>query len=176
MSPPFDVLLRLAPWVIAVVVLLAAARLLRRRTGTPSRLAERYPAVEPAHGTRLRRERVVFGTGYFAMGRARIGADAERLHVRVTSPAREVGTFSVPLDEIVATPDRYPWMALTPDAVRLAFAREPGLPLMVFPHAFERLAEASGGRLRLERAVDDSLVDGGRDTPGRHGMPSPFRR
>jgi hypothetical protein len=97
-------------------------------------------------------DRAVFGRGYFSMAWVRIGADRERLHVRVMSSFQGGGSFSVPLDEVTATPDRYGWMVVTPETVRLRFARAPEELMMILPGDFTRLVEASGGRLRLEAA------------------------
>lgn len=145
-----DVLLPFVPWLLAGLAMVSVSLFLRTRKGTPNRLAERYPAVEPAQGTSLRRELAMFGYGYFGMARVKLGADAERLHLRVTSSHQGIGSFSVPLDEITAAPDRYPWMILAPDTIRLRFAREPEAIVMVPRRAFRRLAESSGGRLRVE--------------------------
>jgi hypothetical protein len=65
-----------------------------------------------------------------------------------------IGSFSVPLEEITAVRDRYPWMILTPDTIRLCLARDPEEVLMIFPRAFRQIAESSGGRVRLEGAAD----------------------
>jgi hypothetical protein len=138
----------LFPIVLAFMLLTLLLRFARKRG--PSRLVELYPAVAPAPGTRIRMDRGVFGRGYFSMAWMRIGADQERLHVHVVSSFQGGGSFSVPLDEVTATPDRYGWMVLTPETVRLRFARAPEELMMIFPGDFARLVEASGGRLRLE--------------------------
>jgi hypothetical protein len=146
-----SVLLPFAPWVLAGLAMISVSLFLRfGRKGMANRLAEIYPRKEPAPGTRFRRERAVIGRGYFSMARVKIGADAERLHVYVMNSFQGVDSFSVPLDEIVARPDRYPWMVLSPDTIRLHLARAPEAVLMVFPGNLRRLAEASGGRLRIE--------------------------
>ncbi len=64
--------------------------------------------------TPMRMDRAIFGRGYFSMAWVRIGADRERLHVRVLNSLQGGGSFSVPLDDVSATPDRYGWMALMP--------------------------------------------------------------
>jgi hypothetical protein len=161
-----DALLPFVPWLLAGLAMVSVSLFLRRRKGTPKRLAERYPAVEPAHGTRLRRELAMFGYGYFSMARVRLGADAERLHVRVTSSSQGIGSFSVPLGEITTALDRYPWMILAPDTIRLRFAREPEAIVMVPRKAFRQLAESSGGRLRVEGIAE----------PGAHTAASVFSR
>jgi hypothetical protein len=146
----------LRPFVPLLPVLIPiwiAVLLLRfRRGGTPGRLAALYPAVAPAPGTRLRLERVVFGRGYGSMAWVRIGADRERLHVRIVTSMQGGGRFSVPHEEVTTSPDRYGWMILAPDVVRLRFARAPELVLLVWRRQLERLAEASGGRLSLAAA------------------------
>jgi hypothetical protein len=140
----------LLPFVLAMMVLTLVLRF--ARNGAPNRLAEVYHAVEPVQGTRLRLERAVFGRWYFSMAWVKIGADRERLHVRVMTSHQGAGSFSVPLDQVTATPDRYGWMILAPDTVRLCFLRAPEALMRVFPGDFLKLAEASGGRLRLEPA------------------------
>jgi hypothetical protein len=137
------------------------------RKGGPSRLAELYPAVEPAPGTPVRMDRAIFGRGYFSIGWVRIGADCERLHVRVLNSLQGGGSFSAPLDDVSATPDRYGWMILAPNTVWLRFARAPEALMMIFPGDFARLAEASGGRLRLQAAPAGMHYPV--DTPGGAG-------
>jgi hypothetical protein len=160
MGPPPDVLLPFAPWLVAVIAMIALTLSFRfGRKGSPNRLGERYPAVEPAPGTRLRRERAVFGRGYFSTARVKIGADAQRLHVRVTSSFQGIGSFSMPLDEITAEPDRYPWILLSPDTIRLRFAREPETVLMIFPKA---LQAARGVEWRAPARRGNGEPDGAR--------------
>ena len=123
---------------------------LRVRAGdSPARLAELYPAVDPARGTRRTRERAVFGRGYFSMCWVKIGADHAHLHVEILNSLRGTGSFSVPLAEVTAMPDRYGWMILAPDVVRLRLARAPEVVLLVWAKTFYRLTEASTERLRL---------------------------
>jgi hypothetical protein len=142
---PFAALL---PFALAAIAITVGLRFLRK--GGPSRLAELYPAVAPAPETRIRTDRAVFGRGYFSMAWVSIGADHERLHVRLLSSFQGRGAFSIPLDDVTATPDRYGWMILRPDTVRLRFARAPEELMMIFPGDFARLTEASAGRLRLQ--------------------------
>jgi hypothetical protein len=144
---PFAALL---PFALVMIALTVVMRVVRKRG--PNRLAELYPAVAPAPETRIRTDRAAFGRGYFSMAWVRIGADRECLHVRLLSSFQGRGAFSIPLDDVTATPDRYGWMVLTPDMVRLRFARAPEELMMIFPADFGRLAEASGGRLRLDAA------------------------
>jgi hypothetical protein len=138
---------------VMLAFMLLTVRLRFARKGGPSRLLELYPAVAPAPGTRIRMDRAMFGRGYFSMAWVRIGADHERLHIRVVSSFQRGRSFSVPLEEVTVTPDRYGWMVLAPDTVRLRFARAPAELMMIFPGDFAKLAEASGGRLRLEAAL-----------------------
>jgi hypothetical protein len=86
----------------------------------------------------------------------RIGVDREHLHVRVGTSWQGVGAFSVPLRDITAIPDRYGWMVLSPDTVRLRLARAPEEVVMLFRLDFEKLAEASGGMLQLETAAAEA--------------------
>jgi hypothetical protein len=141
----------LLPWATVALLPIALTIAMRFvRNGAPGRLARIYPAVSPTPGTRLRRERGVFGRGYFSMARVRIGVDREHLHVRAATSWQGVGAFSIPLRDIAAVPDRYGWMVLSPDTVRLRLTRAPEEVVMLFRRDFEKLAEASGGRLALE--------------------------
>ena len=139
------------PFAFATIALTVSLRFVRK--GGPSRLAELYPAVAPAPDTHIRTDRAMFGRGYFSMAWVSIGVDQERLHVRLLSSFQGRGAFSIPLGDVTATPDRYGWMILTPDTVRLRFARAPGELMMIFPGDFARLTEASGGRLRLAQTT-----------------------
>ncbi len=138
---------------VAPIPLLAiglAIGMRRVRSGGPMRLAKLYPPVVPQTGSKPWRDRAVFGRGFFAMAWMRIGVDERHLHVRVSSSWQGTGAFSVPLEDITASPDRYGWMVLAPDTVRLRFARAPQELMMVFRRDFEKLAQASQGRLQLQ--------------------------
>lgn len=136
------------PFAIVMVVFTLVLRFARKRA--PSQLAELYPRREPAPGTRLRIDRAIFGRGYFSMAWVKIGADHDHLHVSTIGSYQGLGSFSVPLEDVTATPDRYGWMILAPQVVRLSFGRAPEAVMMVWPRDWAKLAQASGGRLRLE--------------------------
>jgi hypothetical protein len=148
-----------ASFALLPIALVVAMRFVRN--GGPGRIATIYPAVSPTPGTRLRRERGLFGRGYFSMARMRVGADQEHLHVRVGTSWQGVGAFSVPLQDITAVPDRYGWMVLSPDTVRLRLTRAPEEVVMLFRRDFEKLAEASGGKLALVTGGAPPCVAGG---------------
>jgi hypothetical protein len=138
---------------LVFVVLPAFALLLRALLMGPGprsaqRLRELYPAAPAAPGARWTYRRVVFGNGP-RMTWVRLTADHAYLHVSVVGGLRARRGFSVPLADVSATPARFPLMVLAPDVVRLSFARDPSLPVILWPHVFRRLVEASGGRLRL---------------------------
>jgi hypothetical protein len=135
----------IVPFAIAFVLL---ALLVTRRRTSGQRLHQLYPAVPAAPGSRLMYERVVFGNGP-SMTWVRLTADHAYLHVSVAGLFNSTPAFSVPLADVSAAPNRFPLMILAPDVIKLSFARDPGLPILVWPHVFDRLTEASGGRLRL---------------------------
>ncbi len=111
-------------------------------------LHEIYRRVEPAPGTRLTLERVVFGRGP-RMTWVKIGADPCYLHVKLFHTLRFRDGFSVPLSEITAEPDRFPLMILAPDVVRLDLAGDRSRPMLVWYPLFERLSAATKGSLKL---------------------------
>ena len=132
--------------VAAGFVLYAVVGNLRQPGAGP--LHDAYRWVEPAPGTRLTLERVVFGRGP-RMTFVKIGADHRYLHVKLVYSPRFRGGFSVPLNEITADADRFPLMVLAPDVVRLSFARDPARPMLVWFPLFDRLNAAAQGRLEL---------------------------
>lgn len=138
----------LAPLALPVMLLVLLMSMRRKGGG---RLEELYPAVEPAAGTKRTRERVVFGTGP-SMTRVKVGVDHTYLHVTVVGSLRSGAAFSVPLADVAAEPARFPAMILAPDVIRLTFARDRSLPMLVWPRVFEKLSTASQERLRLAAA------------------------
>ena len=161
MRPITEVLLPLAPFASFALLLLALTIAMRFvRNGGPGRIAGIYPAVAPTAGTRLRRERGIFGRGYFAMARIRIGVDHEHLHVRAGTSWQRVGAFSVPLRDITVVPDRYGWMVLSPDTVRLRLARAPEEVVMLFRRDFEKLAAMDSASLEWKARVAPSAQAG----------------
>ena len=141
---PFVVL---SPVVLLILGLTIGMRL--KRSGAPGRIAGIYPPVAPMPGTRMHRDRAVFGRGYSSMAWVKVGVDREHLHMGVGTSWQNVASFSVPLGDITPTPDSYGWMVLAPDTVRLTLARAPDELLMIFLADFEKLARASEGHLRL---------------------------
>jgi hypothetical protein len=77
----------------------------------------------------------------------KLGVDHAWLHVAVVGSLRRQAEFSVPLEEVTAEPGRFPLMILDPEVVRLAFARDRTLSMMVWPSEYRPLAAASSGRL-----------------------------
>lgn len=138
-----------SPWLFAalgafivfgwIVVLLVQGG----RTGWRE-LARTYPAVERGNGQRL-----LINTARFRRGGYRnlvvLEADASHLHFRLL-PRLGHPPFSVPWAEITARADD-PWWGWP--QIRFTFARAPELPMKVHPRIAERIAAASGGRLRV---------------------------
>lgn len=147
------------PFVVALVAVVGfwlymLVGSLRQPGGGP--LCDVYPAVPPAAGTKRTLERVVFGAGP-RMTWVKVGADPAYLHVGFVYALGDRAKFSVPLEEITAVPDRFPLMVLSPDVIRLTFARDPGRPMLVWRLLFDRLSAASQGRLKV--------AGGGRPAP-----------
>jgi hypothetical protein len=139
------------PWVLLPLwaVILPIVLILLRRA-TIFRLAELYPPV-PARTPRRR----VFASAMF-VGRlfyrcsAWLTVDHSYLHVSGFGPARLwVPKFSIVLSDITSTPERFRWGLYNPLTIRLTLARDPSTRFLVWPDEFEKLAAASGGRLRL---------------------------
>jgi hypothetical protein len=134
-----------------------------RNLGTGGRRhAEHYPAVPATHtGRRIFAWRVVIGQGFYK-NMTWLKADDRYLHVSGLGPFRLwIPTFSVPLSDISATPDEYRWAFLDPHVIRLTFARDPSVRFLVWPDEFEKLIEASNGRLRsVEMAAHRSRARG----------------
>jgi hypothetical protein len=139
------------PWVLLPLwaVILPIVLILLRRA-TIFRLAELYPPA-PARTPRRR----VFASAMF-VGRlfyrcsAWLTVDHSYLHVSGFGPARLwVPKFSIVLSDITSTPERFRWGLYSPLTIRLTLARDPSTRFLVWPDEFEKLAAASGGRLRL---------------------------
>jgi hypothetical protein len=149
--------------VIVLFVLVHAVWIKRHPTGWP-RLAARYPAA-PERGNRRRffASGLVVGDRYYKNS-TWLTIDDAYFHVSGFGPASLwLRRFSIPLAEIVATPDRYRWGPWDTRVIRLTFAREPSAPVMVSPGVFAKLAQASVGRLRLPAEGEPSAMPAASD-------------
>jgi hypothetical protein len=116
------------------------------------RLARLYPSAHPGAGRS-------FGSGSMVMGRStyrggvRLTADAAHLHFFAGALFRPGHPpFSVPWPDLGLTPAEWPWFPLRGHPmIRLTLARYPGLRILVSVSTGERIAAASGGRVRIER-------------------------
>jgi hypothetical protein len=144
--------------VIAIVLVLAVwtlAWIILRHLGSGRRrLAQLYPAAPaPLTGQRTFAWRVVIGRRYY-QNMTWLRIDDSYLHVSGPRPFRRwLPTFSAPLSDITVTPDKYRWALFDPDVIRLTFGRDPSVRCLVWPSEFQKLTEASKGRLRPVEAA-----------------------
>ena len=135
-------MISVSPLLVGLAFLLVGSSV-RWKTGR--RLAELYPAVRPASGTKWLNGRVVFGSGP-RMHWVKMAVDHAHLHIAVIGSLRRQAELSVPLQEVTAEPGSF-LMILDPEVVRLTFARDRTQSMMVWPSEYRQLAAASGGRL-----------------------------
>jgi hypothetical protein len=130
-------------------VILPIVLILLRRTAI-FRLAELYPPVQPRAPRRRVFASALFVGRQFFRYSAWLTVDDSHLHVSGFGPARLwVPKLSVALSDITATPERFRWGLYVRSTIRLTLARDRSMKFLVWPDEFERLAAASGGRLRL---------------------------
>lgn len=115
------------------------------------RLAERYPDRNAGRGTSLRSGQLVMNKSLYKMG-ARFTVDESHLHLAMSMLARPGHRpFSVPWSDVAASRDEWPWFPFKGEPmVRLTFAAYPEIRILVRSRVGLRLAEASGGRLRID--------------------------
>ena len=140
---------------VALLLLLIMWLITDRRSAW-RRLAELYPAVPLRNPSRrIFASRLVLGKGFYK-NTTWLTIDDSHLHVSGVGPSRLwMPTFSVPLSDISATPDDYPWGLWDSRVIRLSFARDPSVRFMVWPTEFEQLAAASEGLRLAEPAAPD---------------------
>jgi hypothetical protein len=98
--------------------------------------------------------RVVVGRGFYK-NMTRFRLDDTYLHISGVGPYRLwLPAFSVPWSEVSATPDDYPWGLWDSRVIRLIFARDPGARVLVWPHVYDDMLRARGGRLQPAHAAN----------------------
>jgi hypothetical protein len=125
-------------------------RLIGRWSGW-RRLAERYPDRNAGRGTSFRSGQLVMNKSLYKMG-VRFTMDESHLHVAMSMLAR-VGhrPFSVPWSDVAASRDEWPWFPFKGEPMaRLTFAAYPEIRVLVRLPIGRRIADASGGRLRID--------------------------
>ena len=147
---PFDVrYLPLAAMAIGAVIGIPSVVLLGRWSGW-RRLAERYPDRNAGRGTPVRSGQLVMNKSLYKMG-VRFTMDESHLHLAMSMLARPGHRpFSVPWAEVEAARDEWPWFPFKGEPmVRLTFAAHPDIRILVRMGVGRRIAEASGGRVRI---------------------------
>ena len=158
---PFDVrYLPLFAVGMAVIIGVPATAMLARWSGW-RQLAERYPDRNPGRGRSFKSGPLVMNRSVYKMG-VRFTMDESHLHFRMSALARPGhGPFSVPWAEIQAAPDEWPWFPFKGEPmVRLTIAAYPELRILVKAHDGRRIAEASGGRMTIERMREAAATAG----------------
>jgi hypothetical protein len=147
---PFDVrYLPLAALAIGAVIGIPSVVLMGRWSGW-RRLAERYPDRNAGRGTSVRSGQIVMNKSLYKMG-VRFTMDEQYLHVAMSMLAR-LGhrPLSVPWSDVTAARDEWPWFPFKGEPmVRLTFAAHPDIRILVRMGVGRRIAEASGGLLRI---------------------------
>jgi hypothetical protein len=150
LSLPFDLrYLPLAAIAIGAVIGIPGVVLMGRWSGW-RRLAERYPDRNPGRGTSVRSGQLVMNRTLYKMG-VRFTMDEQYLHVAMSMLAR-LGhrPLSVPWSDVAAARDEWPWFPFKGEPmVRLTFAAHPDIRILVRMGVGRRIAEASGGLLRI---------------------------
>jgi len=157
---PFDVrYLPLFALGLGAIISIPGVVLMGRWSGW-RRLAERYPDRNSGRGTSVRSGKLVMNKSLYKMG-VRFTMDEQYLHVAMSLLAR-LGhrPLSVPWSDVAAARDEWPWFPFKGEPmVRLTFAAHPDIRILVRMAVGRRIAEASGGRLRIA-GLHDTVAAG----------------
>jgi hypothetical protein len=135
---------------MAVIVGVSSTAMMGRWSGW-RRLVERYPNRKTGSGQSFKSGSLVMRTTVYKMG-VHFTMDESHLHFRMSVLARPGHPpFSVPWSEITASRDEWPWFPFRGvPMVRLTLAAYPDIRILVRMRDGMRIAEGSGGRLRID--------------------------